>query len=1092
MNKYFISQLPLKIYTNVLPSYQAIVDIARPMISAFLGPDTSCLMAIGSRASGHEFIGNERLELLPSQIGLLEEIISGTSSLGECESEEDDEADDFVQPVHYNLQDIEDQLDYGSDVDIEGEDTHNRATDNQKEGGTHDGNGVGAGQRLHEGSMNMLEYTSSKESTPQPGTSNIWTLNELYRFNGYYLICRICDNVVPFSHAPTHSKSSGQRMSQFQDKSNRYHTERHNTVHSKTCSDDELHTQLLNKLQELGFHQCDVLDQPGDVSKNSSKWLQSAPFKDVLKLPQDNLDPTITPISPIPGLPVYKAYRCDNCRYLSLHWETFLKNHSGKHAACRNRIDNIVTVQSLSTAISSMRLFMVTEPPKELAAESESNLRSSEILLRSQTGILALQTLYRPPQDLHPCLQDTGILPFLHQFDINTIDELMDVRKIDPRLRILVETCLDQDRLACTAFGFDKETLYSLVDNGLPLPPKSPFRPPNQQSHKKYVIEAELFLHVALQHIKAPTKSRDNKTELFVLSAEQQNHLQGLSNALASDNYLDEAKQSLYQCLLSIFFMPHKSQHVQCVFLSPIIAFFAARVAQPRTGVVRIEDVVPLISKIIYLMRLVPAHIYFQKLSDDDSTSTRCSPSVPAFQWLSEFCQRNLHVKRPSPFAVLRHWSATITCVVTSLKQPHRIIRNGDQLTIDGQTFSYGVYKASLMQELRDLGAIIQERILMGVSLKEAGISTRLDGRDTLDVKTPGYSPFAPADSPSDSFFKFWEIFFEMGYLGLRSSDGGVVFDVEKALDWLQDLEAAWSSWRALVHQLGGPPGPGKQFANFMIRNRSRSQHRDVLLLAPARGVSATLATLSTYHRIARSTGEFMKIYRFLPVALGEMLVILLDIVRPLETYILGVLQGSTGVGQIVNAQNYHLFTRQGKSIGSSDISHSLRNFFRKRVGIDVGLQGYRRLGDYFAKEMVMTEDIKARYARLESILNHAETQAAHTPAMFKIYGQIDTSSSFLYTPSIRLNAEICEEIHKQLGIHTYGTLQDLQGGEADGIRMREVESSGKGKAGTKGEKRKRVQRSAAAEDSNTEHGEIVGKRARLSHPTPHPSERLA
>ncbi|KAK7684232.1 hypothetical protein QCA50_012556 [Cerrena zonata] len=1096
-------------------NYQAVVNSLKPMIANLLSPDTNCLITFGSRVSGPEFhdMGNESLELSPSQLEQLEAIVrAGVYSNSGQVLEEDSKGEDLEKTVHHDLEDIEhehndlpDIVEHEDDGDLDGGRCNNKCEPSGLGGSEHSGESnndreeegrvqeaeseVGAGPCLHEDRMNISEdgYTLSKESTPQARTPNIWILNGFYKFNGYHLICRICDNVVPFSHAPTHSKSSGQRMSQFQDKSNRYHTERHNTMHSKTCSDDELRTQLLNKLQELGFNQCDVLDQPGDVSKNSSKWLQSAPFKDVLKLPQDNLDPTITPISPIPGLPVYKAYHCDNCRYLSLHWETFLKNHSGKHAACRNRIDNIVMVQSLSTSISSMRLFMVTNTPPE----QQPRVSPRTLFLASQRQVFGPKIPYQACQDLHPCLKNTGMVEFIHQFDLSYPDHFLNKKMVDPKLEVLVKTHIGEDWAQCSAPGFDREALRPLVENGQVKPARASFHPPvTEGARTRYLQEIILLLHALLHHMKMPTLSRDNKTELFVLSAEQKKHLLDLSDALASPDYLNEGKSSLYQCLLSIFFMPHQNAQIRCVFTSPIISFLAVRLAHLRNGLIEMSDVTQIIARLFCGMRLVIAHEYLEKFSNyrSDSQMQGSSSGVPPSEWLKKFCVSHLHMATPCPFAVLKGWSKTISSVVMSQGRPDMIIRNGDELTINGQTFNQNVYKESLKQELRDLTAFLQERVLMGVSLQEAGISTDLEGLDSLDTTTPGYSPFSSIYSPPESFQKFFDLICGRGYLGLRRVGGEVVFDTGEALNWLQDLEKAWSSLRALVHQMGGPPARGEEFIRFLIRNLGGSTNmRNIFLHSTSAQKPSTLVTLASYHKKMQASGKWMLIYRFLPVVLGEILLILLDVARHLETSILTfILRGSPSLNGMIDTQNNHLLTNSGMPLRSKDVSNSLSSFFKRRLGIVLSLQGYRHLSIYFTREWVLSPEMEEKYRRLESSLED--------PEALSMYGRPATSEYFSNTASFKLTGEICEEVHRQLGIPTYDRLDSFEGGDPEGITEQKVQSDRKGKRGEKKSKkmeRKRKMMESSDEDTDIEYGGTAERSANHSNPTTRRSERL-
>jgi hypothetical protein len=140
-----------------------------------------------------------------------------------------------------------------------------------------------------------------------------------------------------------------------------------------------------------------------------------------------------------------------------------------------------------------------------------------------------------------------------------------------------------------------------------------------------------------------------------------------------------------------------------------------------------------------------------------------------------------------------------------------------------------------------------------------------------------------------------------------------------------------------LLHFTAGGPPRGEEYKSYLIRNTG---HLDRTFYWSA----GIVMTLQRYHKGANAGPSVKLIPRFLPPKLAPLFVEYMLLVRPVQSFVVG-LRGNTDAAQ--QYANVWAIERDAPMDGG-DVSGLVATAFREHANLDLGMADYRHLAAYF------------------------------------------------------------------------------------------------------------------------------------------------
>jgi hypothetical protein len=354
------------------------------------------------------------------------------------------------------------------------------------------------------------------------------------------------------------------------------------------------------------------------------------------------------------------------------------------------------------------------------------------------------------------------------------------------------------------------------------------------------------------------------------------------------------------------------------------------------------------------------------------------------------YCRSFLEEHQISPFSTLRHWMRTFSRVVKNTPRPMMVRWIGtERLQLEKDEIRIEEYKGFLRSQMEQLEELVNEKVLLGISLEKIGIDISISSDlDTGDENTVGYGPLTPEQAHSQNnksgsattldnadSDRLFAAMVEAGALGISRGRAGITWDRIKCMEWLHSIHTAWTLAYCLFHVTAGIAGRGTEESLFQIVNSTLGR-RHVF------AEKQSIAIISNYHKGASSSRLFKHVLRLLPYRLANIFMILIRCIRPLELSVL--LEFSVPhqeVQQVANTCQTWLFATWGKHWDSNTQSQMLSAWFFQGIGIRMGIRKYRHFATALQREYIKTPetdplalaaDQQAAHERITSEINYA------------------------------------------------------------------------------------------------------------------------
>ena len=261
-------------------------------------------------------------------------------------------------------------------------------------------------------------------------------------------------------------------------------------------------------------------------------------------------------------------------------------------------------------------------------------------------------------------------------------------------------------------------------------------------------------------------------------------------------------------------------------------------------------------------------------------------------------------------------------------------------------------YYQAVRNSLSNLVKTVDEKVLFGFKFPEGSFDLLRAQAETHDTETFGFGlftlPFEGSDTISDPAAFFLEELCNKRELCHRDGDQ-IVWNHRKLSQWLLDISAAWTEVLTLMHLLAFP-ARGTEMTIWQHTNSVTSPRH----LFFSRSLQ-TLITQSNYSKTTATTGLYKHILRPVPFPLATVLVKLLRIVRPVETFAFTnqLVEGKKEVKEIYGT---YIFVSSGKVWDSGMLSAALKAWFTRQLRAPFGLNLHRHFAQALQRKFLVDE----------------------------------------------------------------------------------------------------------------------------------------
>ena len=326
----------------------------------------------------------------------------------------------------------------------------------------------------------------------------------------------------------------------------------------------------------------------------------------------------------------------------------------------------------------------------------------------------------------------------------------------------------------------------------------------------------------------------------------------------------------------------------------------------------------------------------------------------------------------------------------------------GEQIQYGRYTIDLHCFRTFLQARMQSMWLRINQEVLYGIDIGGLGIKIDLSPR-LVDHSVIGSGPFS----------KGWDILTESKdsiklQEALACTENSFLsspIDIDKAVAWLKSIHMVWQELYCLIHVLGGPfPQFFTEELELLYSNCS-TRRGDFFL------VDGTLAIINSYEGNRHSSiGEYRKRFRLLPHQLSVALVIMLQLVRPLE---LSVVLATPGTPQDMEKMlwdyRHALYVSHGLRWNVDMLAGIWNDWITRGVGFHLESQQYRTFSKAWRAKYGVT-NITSPLAKM------ADAQAGHSQSVSqKHYGRLDGLGG-LDSAKALFQKEQCLVWHKWLG----------------------------------------------------------------------------
>ncbi|KAJ3502694.1 hypothetical protein NLJ89_g8769 [Agrocybe chaxingu] len=402
----------------------------------------------------------------------------------------------------------------------------------------------------------------------------------------------------------------------------------------------------------------------------------------------------------------------------------------------------------------------------------------------------------------------------------------------------------------------------------------------------KELTEAKSITSYTLMETKlvwALLRARGMEESPFVFTQGQDEGLCKLDGLLKTSPSSMEARTALEDVLKSVYFPDHTSTHGENKFYSPVVAFAALQVWDPKEGgYISTFLIPPILAKLQYCMRLRS----IRKLHD---MRLNCS-AEEYLNKASAFCQTYLGEMNFNPFATIRSWLHHFSVAAKNMPRPQTAEWKGDDtIVINSKEVYLPTWMAYVRSQLEDANRFVERNLLMGlIGLDEIEERFKVSALEGTKAMGEGllFDSRHPTFDNEQSTFLMGRLYTgkHLGVTVEKKIGGGkkFAFQKEAGLRWVMDAHRAWRKVHPLGFILQGLGGRmTEECAYSPVNNEAGDANVVVKPLLETGGFNAR------YNKCLATTGQFKHIIRLLPYGVFRLLYVLVRMVRPIELAIL-------------------------------------------------------------------------------------------------------------------------------------------------------------------------------------------------------------
>jgi hypothetical protein len=372
---------------------------------------------------------------------------------------------------------------------------------------------------------------------------------------------------------------------------------------------------------------------------------------------------------------------------------------------------------------------------------------------------------------------------------------------------------------------------------------------------------------------------------------------------------------------------------------------------------------------------------------------------------LSPFCLTHLAADGINPFATVHDWVGQF--LVAQKKAPGvnqlGVQWLGEHVQCGHHTIDLCHFRAFLQDRMQSMWSRINQEVLYGIDIGALGIKVELSPR-LVDQDVIGNGPFSQSWdilTESEGSIRLQEALACAESSFLTSSP----IDFNKAAAWLKSIHMVWQELFCLIHVLGGP-FPLFFAEHLELLYSSCSTRRGDFFLA-----DGSLAIVNSYEGNRHSLiGDYKKRFRLLPRQLSIALMVMLQLVRPIELSVVSAIPGTPQDKEKMLWNYRHALYVSHGSRWHVDMLYCIwRDWITRGVGFYLEAQQYR----------TMCKAWMAKYGTAKNIAwlaKMADSQAGHSESVSqKHYGRLGGIGD-LGTAKALLQKEQCSNWHEWLG----------------------------------------------------------------------------
>ncbi|KAJ3555521.1 hypothetical protein NP233_g12191 [Leucocoprinus birnbaumii] len=375
------------------------------------------------------------------------------------------------------------------------------------------------------------------------------------------------------------------------------------------------------------------------------------------------------------------------------------------------------------------------------------------------------------------------------------------------------------------------------------------------------------------------------------------------------------------------------------------------------------------------------------------------------------FCKKYLYQGCLAPYNRVRRWMTKLSAIAFhSVRPPQMELLDGDIIKLaDGTLISWDELADAVQTSVIQLHHYILERVLMGISPEELGVSNDFCAlSQESDLETIGGGVFGAIleagvkrGTPARKLF---EHLIKIGELGDNVTLPGKTelnINSEKARDWCERGNKVWHHFLyPLFHISSGPPGRAPEDASTQISatrgSRGHFSFESIpdLLTCPTETTKGSKSRkahpdeyagviTTNYNKTGILTGMETVAMKFLPYCISESINVMISAVRPLEELLtIRYLVGEDFQDQVAENYSTYLFVEKGVPWSPKYMHSSLRQWFNVNLHKDITFQQFRHISILFnrhhyrklrASEDALT-DAKVKEKTAEELTGHSES----------------------------------------------------------------------------------------------------------------------